>query len=227
MIVDRKYFTARRWSTRVLAQVAPLFAGEVVNVSGWDDRDKEGRSYRDYFSSATSYCRTNYPGHRGLQGNRDELELDLTAELPTELRRGFDVVLNHTTLKHIFDVRTAFKNLCEMSRDVAIVVVPFSQVQHESPDWRDYWRFTPTCLRNLFRENGMTVVFEAESPERNAAIYLLFVGSRNPENHRGRLPRFVPLENAGKWIGASILVSGLEFLAHRARRLLGLKNPHE
>jgi len=90
-------------------------------------------------------------------------------------------VFNHTTLEHIFDIRKAFENLCNMTKDVSIVVVPFSQVQHETESYKDYWRFTPSCMREMFRENGLEVIYEAESKDKKAAIYLLFVASRNPQ----------------------------------------------
>ena len=219
MLTDKKHILVRKWSNRVLRTIAPKFEGEMVNVSGWDDRDKEGGHYRDYFVGARSYMRTNYPGHRGFGGAADEVQLDLCEPLPDELRRRFDVAFNHTVLEHIFDVRTAFANLCEMSRDAVIVVVPFSQVQHESDSYGDYWRFTPTCLRRLFKDNGMEVVFEAESPHHDASIYLLFVGSRNPERYTSL--RYRRISEAGSWIGRSYLISGAQFARHRAGKLLG------
>lgn len=201
MLVNRTYELARRWSNRQLAVIAPLFDGDVVNVSAWEDRDKEGRQYRDYFCNARSYACTNYGQYRGLQGMDNEYALDLTADVSADLRRRFDVAFNHTTLEHILDVRTAFANLCELSRDVVIVIVPFAQVQHESGEWKDYWRLSPTCLRQLYEENGLATIYESESPHRNAAVYLLAVGSRHPQRWEGQLPAHVSGERAGAWIG--------------------------
>jgi hypothetical protein len=184
-----------------LAKLGPLFSGDIVNVSAWDDRDKEGGCYKDYFTNAASYSYTNYGGYRGIQGRPNEYALDLTGEVPQALKRRFDVALNHTTLEHIFDVRKAFANLCELSRDIVIVVVPFAQVQHESDDWKDYWRFTPTCLRKLYEENGLAVVYEAQSPHKHAAVYLLFVGSRCADQWSGQLSAYEPIREAGSWIG--------------------------
>jgi len=219
-LVDRKYHSARVWSNEVLRSIAPVFSGDVANVSGWDDRDKEGGSYKDYFTGHRTYNLTNYPGHYGFANRPGEIALDLTAELPQDLLRRFDVVYNHTTLEHVFEVRKAFSNLCAMTRDVVIVVVPFSQVQHESESYGDFWRFTPTCVRELFTENGLEIVYEAESPNRNSAIYLLFVGSRNPERQTENLPPFKNVEIAGAWIGASILVSGIQYVKEKLRRVL-------
>jgi len=215
LFTDRKFDSARIWSNKELRKVAPVFSGEIANVSGWDDRDKEGSTYREYFTGHSNYQLTNYPGYRGFAGRPGEIELDLTADLPGDLRRSFDVVYNHTTLEHIFEVRTAFSNLCEMTSDVAIVIVPFSQVQHESESFGDYWRFTPTCLRSMFEENGLKVVYEAESPDRDAAVYLLFIGSRHPEKYEGKFPPGKRIDIAGGWIGASICVSGYQYLRNK------------
>lgn len=231
MFRDRRFRLARSWSNTELRRIANLFGGDVANVSGWEDRDKEGQLYRSYFSSATSYTVTNFHGQRGFAGREGEELLDLGAELPAALERRFDVVFNHTTLEHIFEVRRAFANLCRLSRDVVIVVVPFAQQQHETESFGDYWRFTPTCLRELFAENGLGVVYESESPHADAACYLLFVGARHPERWRDRLPRAAPIHTAGSWIGRpswkrTLLALGLAALAaallgRAAWRLLG------
>lgn len=142
----------------------------------------------------------NYKGFRGYQHRENEYFLDLTDNLPHELYRRFDVVFNHTTLEHIYDVKKAFKNLCDMTKDVVIVIVPFSQVQHETESYKDYWRFPPSCIRKMFEENGLNVIYEAESKARKAAIYLLFVVSRDPK-WKERMPKFKPITEAGRSIG--------------------------
>lgn len=201
MRVDRQFRIVRIWSNREIKRLAPLFTGDVVNVSAWDDRDKEGGRYRDYFSNASQYYYTNYGGVRGYQEQENEYYLDLTRDLPKELYKRFDVVFNHTTLEHIYDVRRAFKNLCDMTTDAVIVVVPFSQVEHVTESYADYWRFTPSCLRAMFRENGLEVIYESESKHKRAAIYLLFVASRDAHKWRERMPSFQPITEAGMSIG--------------------------
>ena len=134
---NRRFRLARSWSNDELRRIAPLCAGDVANVSGWEDRDKEGRLYRSYFTGAASYTLTNFPGERGFAGREGELLLDLGGELPPALEQRFEVVFNHTTLEHIFEVRRAFANLCRLSRDLVIVVVPFAQEQHETASFGD------------------------------------------------------------------------------------------
>lgn len=111
------------------------------------------------------------------------------------------MVFNHTVLEHVFDVRKAFRNLCDLSKDVVIVVVPFAQVQHDSGGYQDFWRLCPSGVRALYRENGLDVVYESRNDESNSAVYLFFVGTRYPERWRGRLPSFTPIVDAGAWIG--------------------------
>lgn len=203
MGTDRQFRLARLWSNVELRRLGHLFTGEMVNVSAGEDLDKEGGTYADYFPGRSAWFLTNYQAgsYRGFAGRPNEFLVDLEQPLPAELDQRFDLAFNHTTLEHVFEVHTAFGNICRMSRDIVIVVVPFSQVQHESTGFADYWRLTPSCLRELFRRNGMEVVYEAESPDVDASVYLLMVGSRQPGRWRGKMPEWKPLATAGRWIG--------------------------
>jgi hypothetical protein len=216
--MDRRFRIARVWSNRELRKLAPLFRGDIVNVSAWDDRDKEGGYYKDYFTQKNQYYLTNYSGDRGLQGKENEYFLDLTQELPSELEKRFDVVFNHTTLEHVFEVRKAFKNLCLASRDIVIVVVPFCQKQHGKDMYNDFWRFTPTCLRYLFKENGLEVIYEAQNQDENAAIYLLFVGSQYPEKWRQIMPPYKEIKECGDWIGRPLYPPGVQLIKNTLTR---------
>ncbi len=82
--MDRRFRLARLRSNETLRQLGPLFSGDVIHVSAWRDEDKEGGHYRDYFPNAASYTITNHTGYRGFQGSPGELQLDLTAQPPTD-----------------------------------------------------------------------------------------------------------------------------------------------
>ncbi len=203
MKTDRRFRLARIWSNRELKKISGLFDGAVVNVSAKEDIDKEGSTYRQYFNNASDYWLTNLdaaPDH-GFQGRANEILLDLTQPLKSELDRKFDVVFNHTTLEHIFDIRTAFHNLCSLSKDVVILVLPFCQTEHETSSYRDYWRLAPSCIRELFSEEGFTTVYESANNDFNAAVYTFFVATRHPESWRSRMPAHTPIETAGRWVG--------------------------
>lgn len=193
----RRFRAPRLWSNRVLREIAPLFQGDVINVSGWRDDDKEGGKYRDYFTNARSYALTNYGGFRGGLSDAD-IPLNLEADLPAELHGCADVIFNHTTLEHVFDVFKAVSNLCSMSRDLVIVVVPAFQEEHTSESYGDYWRFMSGGVRKLFAVNGFTTIYLVSSPHRNSAIYHLCVASRAPERWAGRLPVPVDQVNDGR-----------------------------
>ncbi len=203
MPIDRHSRLARIWSNAELRRFAHLFSGEIANISAGEDIDKEGGYYRTYFSSCNKYTTTNYSfgSYRGFGGRPGELELDLTASIPSELKGRFDAVYNHTTLEHIFDVRNAAANLCAMSRDIVILVVPFAQIQHQAESFGDYWRFTPTCIRALFKENGLEIVYESANNDLNAATYLFCIGSRHPDKWKDSLPSTEPILSAGSCIG--------------------------
>lgn len=201
--LDRKFRLARVWSNKELRKLAHLFSDKrIVNVSAGDDNDKEGNTYSQYFRS-NKYWLTNYqPGsYRGFKGRKNEILLDLSEPLPMKHRGKFDVAFCHTVLEHIYDVHTAFSNICALSRDIVIVVVPFAQIQHESEDFGDYWRFSPSCLRRMFEHEGLEVVYESANNDFNSAVYVFFVGSKQPLSWRNRMPDWRKVENAASWLG--------------------------
>jgi hypothetical protein len=171
------------WSNRELSRFAHLFSGDIVNVSGWTDIDKEGRHYKDYFKNASSYTITNFESDkRGYQGGANEIFLDLTAQLPPNLHHRFDVVFNHTTLEHIFELTTAFSNLCQLSKDTVILVLPFLQQYHA--DYGDYWRLSPLAIKRLFELNDMELVYQSFNNHAMSSIYTFSIASRHPERWR-------------------------------------------
>ncbi|MBI3920262.1 MAG: hypothetical protein HY318_02500 [Armatimonadetes bacterium] len=178
-MMDRVHRLSRVWSNRELRKLAPQFGGDVINVSGCRDEDKEGRHYSDYFTAASTYVVSNWQDDR--QNLENEILLDLEQDLPRDMRRRYDVVFNHTTLEHVFDVFKAFGNLCELSRDIVIVVVPFMQQVHHDATYLDYWRLTPYSIERLFERNGLSCIHLAACDTPNASVYVLAVGSRHQE----------------------------------------------
>ncbi|HPH65108.1 MAG TPA: hypothetical protein PLF40_05160 [Kofleriaceae bacterium] len=203
LLQERAARLPRIWSNDVLRTIAPHFGGEVINVSGWKDSDKNGDHYRSYFSSASKYYLSNFAGHSGLADAAaiTDFALDLEAPLPAELKQRFDTVFNHTALEHIFDTQTAFANLCAMARDAVVLVVPFAQKMHYTESFGDYWRFTPQAMRRLFERQNMSVVYEAGNNTFNASVYLIVVGVRDAAKWQGKLPAYRPLTQLAQWIG--------------------------
>ncbi len=178
----------RIWSNEELRKFAHLFTGAVVNVSGWKDEDKEGGYYKDYFTHAASYSITNFKSEaRGFQGQPNEVFLDLTADLTAELESKYDVVFNHTTLEHIFEVEKAFHNICKMSRDVVILVVPFLQEMHGL--YGDFWRFTPQAIEKLFEKNGLELLYLTFNIHVGASVYIFAIASKKPDDWNEKIER--------------------------------------
>lgn len=186
---DRVYRLPRIWSNKELKKFSSLFGGDIVNISGWQDSDKEGGFYRDYFSNKKTYFVTNIDLDRGVEnGPENQIELDLSKELPDDLKRRFDVCFNHTVLEHIFDFEKAFRNICEMSNDVVILVTPFSQSVHYAKDksWLDYWRFTPFAIERLFNNNSYEVIYLSCNDNLASGSYVFAIATRNKEKWLNR-----------------------------------------
>jgi hypothetical protein len=186
--VARNEVRPRNWSNAELRKFAPLFDGDVINVSGWRDEDKTGGHYRDYFTAAKSYCISNYRGESGVTGAAGEVFVDLEADLPQELARRYQVVFNHTTLEHVFDIRKAITNICALSHDTVILVTPFlQQVHYIEGSFGDWWRPTPMCVERLLEEQGFHVVYQSSNDNPWYIVYIVTVACRDPDHHRSQL----------------------------------------
>jgi hypothetical protein len=171
----------RKWSNDELRKFAGLFHESIINVSAGKDKDKEGNFYKDYFTAARSYTISNY---KKMSTNSNELEIDLSIPIPknSELISSFDVVFTHTVLEHIYDIFTSIKNLCYLSKDIIITVVPFLQAfHHDEGVFNDHWRLTPYSLIRLFREHNFKTIYISWNNDPLGNIYLFSIASKNPE----------------------------------------------
>ena len=187
----------RFWSNDELRRFSKYFSGVVVNVSAWEDKDKQGATYQNYFCNSSEYWLTNYKSDmRGTSGLDNELFLDLESPLPEDLVNRFDVVFNHTTLEHVFNFHQAFDNLVAMSKDIVILVVPVMQQVHVVPDpesgynseYGDFWRFTPQAIERLLTQRGMSICYMSFNTHRNASVYAFCIATKNPDKWRERFP---------------------------------------
>ncbi len=213
----------RVFSNVLLHKYASYFSGDIINVSGWDDRDSEGDYYQNYFENRKRYTVSNVgisdKGFGSLAGslegkNIEEIEIDLTATL-TEARKGaFDVVFNHTVLEHIFEFDVAFKNLCDMSRDAVIIVVPLLQQIHIAGSFGDYWRPTTLAIMKQFKKNGLTPLVIATNDQPFFPVYCFAIAVRNPEKYEGFITPSFDFQSGGALFGSSLK-------PHALKQLLG------
>lgn len=199
---EPRFRRARIWSNIELKKIAPKFSGDIINISGWADEDKEGRTYKEYFTNARKYEVSNLGGgsQKGKKLNlKKSLNIDLNKPLDMKFYQKFDVVFTHTVLEHVFDIFTAVKNLCNLSSDVIITVVPFIQPVHTANDSKlkflDYWRFTPHCLNTLFKKKGFSTIYISGTPLKYTSLYYIHVCSKNPEKWKKIFPDRINLNS--------------------------------
>jgi len=183
----------RAWTNRELQKIGTLLSGSILNCSGWCDEDKQGRCYRDYFPRATEYHVSMreirvYEGKDKSIRKQPDVAIDLERALSPSLEGCYDVVICHTVLEHVFDIFTAFRNLAALSRDIVIVAVPWCQRVHESSlqndSYYDYWRISPSALKELFGRNGLSLIYINGNWDFHASTYYLAVGSKQPDSHK-------------------------------------------
>jgi hypothetical protein len=197
----------RRSTNRVLRKYLPAFGGEIINVSGWEDRDKEGSFYRNYFGERSRYVVSNISGETGMPQTMPEdvesIYLDLDEPLPRKLEAAFDVVFSHTVAEHVFNPHQTFESLSSMSRDTVITVVPFAQGVHHTSSYGDYVRLTPLFLKRFFQERGFTVLLSVSNDQPFLPTYIVFIASLQPsryESHFIDAPlEFEPQLTSGRW----------------------------
>jgi hypothetical protein len=182
---NNRYSNVRLWSNDELKKISSLFQGDVINISAGKDRDKENGQYKTYFNNARSYTISNYIKIFDDSKEYNEIALDLNVPLPdgaNEIAK-FDVVFSHTVLEHIYQIKTAVNNLCKMSKDIVVTVIPFIQAYHqESPIYHDYWRISPYALIKLFNENSFKTVYINWNNDPVGSVYIIHVASKHPEN---------------------------------------------
>jgi len=66
----------------------------------------------------------------------------------------FDVVVCFNVLEHIYEYEVAVKEMFRVLKPGGLLFckTPLLYPLHDEPN--DYWRFTPSCLQNIFRQYG-------------------------------------------------------------------------
>ena len=180
-ILNKREHNPRWWSNDELKLFSDYYSGDVLNVSAGADKDKDGSCYREYFKKAKSYTITNYV-LEDVDGY-DQIELDLEKELNPQLKNQYELVFNHTILEHIYDTKAAISNMCSMSNDTVISVVPWMQPYHHVENqYKDWWRFSPFSLVQLFNEEGFKTLYINWNKDPFGYIYIFHIASKKPEN---------------------------------------------
>ncbi|MDC0376028.1 class I SAM-dependent methyltransferase, partial [Pelagibacteraceae bacterium] len=196
---------------KILKKYSYLFKGDIINVSASSDSDKNcsfvnyyfgnydaGARYKDYFKNAASYTISNYPNDTTniKLDKTNMIFLDLEEKLPNNLINKFDVVYSHTVFEHIFDIFKAFENLCMLSKDIVIFVVPqFQRIHDYHRGYKDYWRFTPFAVDELFKRNNLTVLYRETTTGFSESMYLFYIASKNPDKWKKYFPTLKVLED--------------------------------
>jgi hypothetical protein len=109
--------------------------------------------------------------------------LDLEKILPENLLNKYDVVFCHMVLEHIFHLQTALDNLAKLTKDVMVLIVPFSQGVHTTFSYGDYFRITPLYLNKYFSDLGFSVLSCEGNEQPFTNVYIVFIASRFPEKY--------------------------------------------
>lgn len=231
ILKDIRSVQYRLWSNDILKENIPKLQRyqSVINVSGWKDSDKEGGYYKNYFIKEVDYYVSNYPDdkEKGVS-NVDDIQIDLAKLLPSELENKFDVAFNHTVLEHVINPEFAFDQISKLTKDVLITVIPWKQALHFNPgQFGDYYRISPFTMRRFYEKNNFTLLLEEYSPNYAPDTYLLYIGSKKPENHLFK-HEIIDINKLNGVVGGSSLYFSIKGLIFRMlfifyRKLKGIK----
>lgn len=118
--------------------------GDVLSVGSRDDRDGEGGSYRDYFTSASSYTTSDVAG---------DVDLRLDArKMPGVPDGRYNGIFCSGVLEHVDDFHTALSEITRIlaSGGTLLLGLPFRQAIHDGP--LDFWRFTKFAIGYMLKD---------------------------------------------------------------------------
>jgi ubiquinone/menaquinone biosynthesis C-methylase UbiE len=129
-----------------------------LSIGSGGDIDKQGRTYRDYFSNAHTYITSDVDQNMGTDLLLDARDM----QLPDT---SFDCVFCSGVLEHVDEYQAVVKEVFRVLRPkgVFLLGVPFKQPIHRAPE--DYWRFTEHGLRWMLRHFQIHEIVPLGDPE--------------------------------------------------------------
>ena len=133
----------RRPLNRFLKSISSNYKHLDILEIGSGDTNKN-QSAEQIFPHAKVFVQTdvnNSFGHKYL---------DITSAI--QIEEKYDLVLCTNVLEHIFDIKSAIKNLNYLLKEKGhlLISVPFIYPLHDEPE--DFWRFTEHALKKLFSD---------------------------------------------------------------------------
>jgi hypothetical protein len=184
----------RKWSNREIKNIVnlPLLNKTVLNLSGWDDSDKEGKQYREYFTGSKSYSISRYQKDNVRSVDGCTLIIDLENIETSDLSETFDIVFTHTVLEHVYDLKSAFKIMRILSNKYIVGVVPMVNVVHwEVNSYQDYWRFTPHGVNKCLEDIDYELIHLKVGPKTDLYQYIVFVGIKKGLTQEGEFQNLI------------------------------------
>jgi SAM-dependent methyltransferase len=159
----RTPFSYEWLSARIVASAARRIASEYGRGAILDVGCGE-KPYRELFTNATSYVGLEHPASLH---SRNAVDVFGSADRLPFSDESFDVVVSFEVLEHLERPDEALREMSRVLRPGGhcVVFVPFIYHLHEYP--RDFFRYTPYGLAELFKRAG----FGMKSVEHNSGFW--------------------------------------------------------
>ncbi len=105
------------------------------------------------------------------------------------------------TFEHVFEIKRAFEEVQRVLKPggIFIITAPFYFKIHGYPD--DYWRMTPSCLRQMLKGYGLRVVGQQGAPKTPHTVMGLGVKEPVPIEAEAKARRLI--EGYHEWCNAA------------------------
>lgn len=137
----------RKESNAWLNSHASDIEGHVLSIGSGDDKDGQGRYYRDYFKNASSYITSEV-----TSGLKCDMVIDVRS-MPEIQSKSLECVFCSGVLEHVDNYLAALAEITRILKPGGILLLglPFRQGIHLAP--YDYWRFTEHGIRHLLKDD--------------------------------------------------------------------------
>lgn len=141
-----------------LRKAADLWSFSVRDVGTDPLTEKPDGATRGFVSDTWFFKALGFDWVSALDANNYEgadMIHDLnTRPIPEQLRERFDLVLDGGTLEHVFDIASALRSVCEMTK-VGGRIVHISPMSN-CPD-HGFYCFSPTLFADFYSANGFMI----------------------------------------------------------------------
>jgi len=153
-----------------------------------------GKSSREGFAALQRHARVVETLDIAKYGDYPDIQFDLSANLPDDLKERYDIIYCASILEHVHDPFSASRNLLLMLKPGGKIFghTPWLFPYHGlGGDYEDFWRLSPDAYGILFREAQEILVYANRGRIATAALVASYSWKHILEKRVPTLAKFI------------------------------------